>query len=246
MSSPTIPTPVRNRIDAVPSLIQYHKSGLGAKSSPPQETRLLPLRTRLAADLLSPINLAQTEAYYEELDGIPSSLLGLESAFSAGHWHVVHPVTLFQVRELSTRVLRDILEWNEITCPNELFIGTHAQVVGFRDTRIKTVEEVREELGRRERSGDAVELEGEWEVIGEKKEGDGKAGEGYEKGEGSGAIDERALEEAGEVGRRAAEEARDRDEYEILMCGGMVIWDLRSARDKRKDQIGYGIYEKDS
>ncbi|KAH7071133.1 hypothetical protein BKA63DRAFT_418773 [Paraphoma chrysanthemicola] len=208
MPRPPISAPVRNRIDAVPSLLQYHESGLGAKPSPPRETPLLPPRTRLAAGLLSLINLAQTEAYYEELDSIPSSLVGLKSAFSAGHWL------------LSTGVLRHIMEWIEVTCPNELFIGTHLQVVGFRDARIETVEEIRKELGRRERNGDAVGLKGGWEVIGEKEEGkkgNGKASEGDENGEGNTGMDERALEEAREVGRRAAGEARDRDEYEILM-----------------------------
>jgi hypothetical protein len=57
----------------------------------------LPLRTRLAAHLVSRIARAQSEACYEEIDSVPASWLGLKSEFRAGHVYVVHPVTYWDV-----------------------------------------------------------------------------------------------------------------------------------------------------
>lgn len=221
--APNISPPVRNRIDIDPSLLLHHETGLGPKP-PPQPTAFLPLRTRLGAALLSDIGRAQTEAYYEEIDSIPAAALGLESAFSAGHWFVVHPVTYYQARAMNARVLQDLLAWIEEMWPNELFVGTKVQVRAFRLARDESVLEVRRELERRERRGEVGGEEGytgSWEVLGD--DGMGKGNQEEKKVEGNeeherlmARMDPAALEAAREVGRRAADDARDNDEYEFL------------------------------
>ncbi|KAF2024224.1 hypothetical protein EK21DRAFT_104832 [Setomelanomma holmii] len=190
--------PARNHIDVDQSLLQYHKSGLGPKPAP-QPTSFLPLRTRLAAGLLSGIRRAQTEAYYEEFDNIPAASLELQSEFKAGHWYAVHPITYFQVREMNVKVLQDLLEWIEKIYPNEFFVDN--------------------KLARREKRGEIGDEEGytgSWEVLDDDKKGKAKeesAAKGEERKE---RMDPAALEAAREVGRKAAEDAKDMDEYKLL------------------------------
>jgi hypothetical protein len=91
--------------------------------------------------------------------------------------------------------------------------------------RDESVLEVRRELERRERRGDVGSEEGytgSWEVLGD--DGMGKENQEEKKVEGGkgdegviARMDPAALEAAREVGRRAADDARDNDEYEFLM-----------------------------
>ncbi|KAJ4377250.1 hypothetical protein N0V83_000073 [Neocucurbitaria cava] len=148
-----------NRVDADTSLLQYHQTGTGPKPAP-ASTSALPLRTLRATNLFSDLHAAQTHAYYEEIDSIPAVSVGLKSAFSAGHWYVVHPVTAVDVLFLSTRVLQDLAKWLEKDCPNELFEGEGAQVRDFKGVRSETAENVKRELQKREERGDVGKEEG--------------------------------------------------------------------------------------
>ena len=215
---PKIKTPTRNRVDADTQLIQYHESGTGPKPAP-APTIVLPLRTRLAASFLSDIGKAQTEAYYEEIDSIPAVSAGCEkSEFAAGQWYVIHPVTYYQVRDLSSKVLLDLEEWIQVKCPEKLFTRRAKQVLDFKTVRNETLSEVRKELERRHKRGELAEEEGYtggWEVVG----GEANVKEEIEKVEKAKSASnhtEAALREADEAGLRAAEEAKTKTEWEFV------------------------------
>ncbi|KAF1918646.1 hypothetical protein BDU57DRAFT_526835 [Ampelomyces quisqualis] len=210
--------PTRNRIDADISLITYHKSGTGLKSAS-RPTAFLSPRTRIATSPSSYIAKAQTEAYYEEIDTVPAVSLGLKSDFNTGQWYVVHPVTYWQVRGWSNKVLEDLGLWIEEKCPNTLFEGKARQIKGFREARSESLQEVKKELARREKWGQVGEEEGytgEWEIIkknerrdidnsGDSKDGEVETVPGYTNA---------ALEEAAEAGRKAGEEAKLMDGWQ--------------------------------
>lgn len=222
--APRSSRPARNRVDADPQLIAYHESGKGPKPTP-SHTISLPLRTRLAVHVLSDIGSAQTEAYYEELDTIPAASVGKDSEFSAGNWYVMHPMTWWDVEVLSSRVLLDIKEWVENTCPNEFFTSKAKQVMNFRKARDETLSQVTEELGRREQKGQIRSEEGytgSWDVLGAEEELEGgEKGKGEEKKhEGKGKTKSRhtpaALEAAAQAGLAAAQDANDKNEWETI------------------------------
>ncbi|CAI6304898.1 unnamed protein product [Periconia digitata] len=99
----------RNRVDAFAHLLQYHNPASGPKPEP-QMTKCLPIRTKipnLAA--LDDMSMAQTHAHYEEIDCVPAAALGMKSEFEGtGHWYMIHPLSLTQVKTMTTRVLEDI------------------------------------------------------------------------------------------------------------------------------------------
>lgn len=217
--------PTRNRIDADPILVIYHETGKGPKPTP-HNTSFLPLRTRLVANPFSAIAKAQSEAYYEEIDSIPSASLDLKSEFSAGHWYVVHPVTYWQVKDLSNKVLQDLAEWIEVKSPNELFTRKAGQVLAFKSARDESLKEVRKELLRRGKKGEVGVEEGylgDYDTI-DSDEGEDEAQSGGIKKEvrkvvkvhdKASRITEAALDEAAEAGRKAAKEAKMMDEWYI-------------------------------
>ncbi|KAF1847802.1 uncharacterized protein K460DRAFT_403125 [Cucurbitaria berberidis CBS 394.84] len=214
-----------NRVDADMRLVQYHETGIGPKP-PPQETNYLPVRTRLALAIFSDMNMAQTHAYYEEIDNVPAASVEKKSEFKAGHWHVVHPVSSVEMLDFSTRVLQDLLKWIEEDCPSDMFIRKAGQVLEFKVARSETLENAKKELEKRKGRGDVGEEEGytgSWEQVGEDKQADetqmdGKTkmeGKGKEKAQGLSRHTAAALAEAEQAGRNAAEEARIKDEYDF-------------------------------
>ena len=127
----------RNRVDADPQLARHHRTGEDGPKPPSQKIDTLPLRTWIVANPFSYIALAQSEAYYEEIDSIQAALVGVKSEFAAGHWYVVHPVPYWQVRDFNNEVLHDLQEWFEIECPNEFFTSNARQVNEFKEARKK-------------------------------------------------------------------------------------------------------------
>jgi hypothetical protein len=216
---PNYEPPTRNRVDADPQLIQYHETGTGPKPSP-APTTLLPLRTRLAVSFLSNISKAQTEAYYEEIDSIPAVSADREkSEFAAGQWYVIHPVTYYQVRDLSSKVLLDLEEWIEVKCPEKMFTRRAKQVLDFKTARNETLGEVRKELDRRHNRGEVAEEEGYtggWEVVGGEVNVKEEVEEIEKKVKKASHYTEAALREAEEAGLRAAEEAKTQDEWDFV------------------------------
>ncbi|KAH8732057.1 hypothetical protein GQ44DRAFT_735729 [Phaeosphaeriaceae sp. PMI808] len=220
--APRVAPPTRNRVDADSSLIVYHETGKTAKPQP-QKTNFLPLRTHIITNLFSKISMAQTEAYYEEIDTIPARALGINSEFGAGHWYVIHPVTYWQVRDMSNRVLHDLKKWIEVDCPNELFTRKAKQVLAFRAMRDESLKEIHKELAKGEaKKGEIGEDSGcieDWEIINENREcvssGAIEVVEG-KIGDSASGHTVAALEEAAEAGRRAAEEAKIRNEYDFM------------------------------
>jgi len=226
---PKFTPPPRNRVDADPSLIVYHETGKGPKPTP-HNTSFLPLRTRLVANPFSDIAKAQSEAYYEEIDSIPAASLDLKSEFSAGHWYVVHPVTYWQARDLGNKVLQDLAQWIEVKCPNELFTRKARQVHAFKRARDESLEQVQQELQRREKRGEVGVEEGylgDYDII-DTDEGEDEAQSGGTKKEmkeegrkevkvhdKTSRISEAALDEAAEAGRKAAKEAQMMDEWHV-------------------------------
>ncbi|CAO2647133.1 Nn.00g080550.m01.CDS01 [Neocucurbitaria sp. VM-36] len=225
--SPAYHPPKLNRIDADPKLLHYHDTDKGMKPLPREETIFLPLRTRIAVGLFSAMHAAQTHAYYEEIDSIPAASVGQTSEFKAGHWYVIHPVSAVEMLDFSTKVLQDLGKWLDEDCPDDLFTGKNGQVRDFKKVRDETRGNFRRELGKREGRGDVGEEEGyvgSWERIGD--DGREVSGEmeveedGKGKGEEMAPISSRhtvaALAEAEEAGRKAAEEAKIKDEYEFM------------------------------
>ncbi|CAG5160019.1 uncharacterized protein ALTATR162_LOCUS5719 [Alternaria atra] len=176
--------------------------------------------------------MEQTHAYYEEIDSTPASTVNQTSAFSTGCWWVVHPVTCVDVLDLGTRVLMDVRVWIEETMPNELFVQKAKHVMDFKTARQETLENVMKELGKRKTKGDVGGEEGYvggWETVGSENdekevlEANGEDGNNEHKAE-EGKKAKRLsrnsdaqLEEAAAAGRRAAEEARVKDEYEYVV-----------------------------
>jgi hypothetical protein len=222
---PKVSPATRNRIDADPILISYHESRKGPKP-PPHNTSFLPVRTRIIASPFSDIAKAQSEAYYEEIDTISAASLGLVSEYSQGHWYVVHPVTYYQVRGWSNKVLQDLAEWIEVQCPNGIFTRKAKQILEFKNARDQSLEEVGKELKRREKRGE-VGLEegytGDYEVVGgteeEVDEGQTEGSDGWTTVKGKerqlSGHTQAALEEAAEAGRKAAREARLMDGWHV-------------------------------
>jgi hypothetical protein len=237
--APRFAPPTRNRIDADTKLICYHDTGRGAKP-PPRQTDFLPVRTRTFAPPFSDIAKCQAEAGYEEIDSIPAAALGLRSEFGAGHVYVVHPVTYWQVRDMSNKVLLDLKEWVEETCPNELFTRKARHVLVFKSARKETVEEIYKELDRRMMKGDVGNepgYTGDWELMnGEDAKADEARQEPSENAEGEvrqapsenadkeegksrpstiSRLTEAGLEMAREAGRKAAEDANDEQDWDF-------------------------------
>jgi hypothetical protein len=222
--APSMAPPTRNRVDVNSNLLMYHKEREGPKPGP-ATTNFLPIRTRLNATVLSDIGMAQTEAYYEEIESIPAASLGLASEFAAGHWYVIHPLTYLQVRELNNKVLKDLAEWIQVTWPNELFVRKANQVRTFKAMRAESLEEVKKELARREKRGEVGPesgYTGDWEVLGEEGKSNKEPGEemeiaqtGGREVDRAGGVSSAALEAAAEAGRRAAAEAKFLDEWHM-------------------------------
>lgn len=225
--APRFAPPTRNRIDADTELIYYHDTGCGPKP-PPQKTNFLPVRTRTFAPPFSDIAKSQVEAGYEEIDTIPAAALELRSEFGAGHLYVVHPVTYWQARDMSNKVLLDLKEWVEETCPNEFFTRKARHILVFKAARKETVEEIYKELERRTSKGYVGKepgYTGDWEVV---QSEDMEAGEvsknanddaGKEESRNRppniSRLSEAALETAREAGRRAAEDATDEQDWDF-------------------------------
>lgn len=96
--------PIFNRVDVDPQLLEYRRTTTGPKPDP-QQTIFLPMRTHIAATILSETYGAQTHAYYEEIDSIPTASVDKKSEFSAGHLYVIHPLSTLALFSLSTRML---------------------------------------------------------------------------------------------------------------------------------------------
>ena len=128
---------------------------------------------------------------------------------------------------LSTRVLLDLKKWIEKTVPTPSFTRDVKQVLDFKDARNDTLGNVNRELEKRVARGDVAREEGymgSWKVMNAAGEvEDEKKQRLKEKVEKVGKAEKRKsrnlpahLEEAAEAAQRAAEEARTRDEYELL------------------------------
>lgn len=214
-------------MDAEIYLVKYHEPGTDPKPAP-QQTDSLPLRTRLIINIFSDIHNAQTHAYYEEIDTIPAALLCQKSEFKAGHSYVVHPLLSRDLRDVSTLALRHLQKWIETDCPSDLFVSPTRQVLDFKKVRSETLEATKKLLKLRESRGEIGKQDdvvGSWELVDSHAETTGMQthGEtnmvGFEERERkswTGRHTDAALEEAAEAGRRAAEEARIRDEYEFI------------------------------
>jgi hypothetical protein len=225
--APRFAPPTRNRVDVDTKLICYHDTGRGTKL-PPQKTDFFPVRTRTFAPPLSNIAKAQTEAGYEEIDSIPAAALGLRSEFGAGHLYVVHPVTYWQVRDMSNKVLLDLREWIEESCPNEFFTRKARHILVFKSARKETVEEIYKELERRMSKGNVGKepgYTGDWELVqsedmeaGEVSEDaneDAEKEESRNRPRNPSRLSEAALETAREAGRQAAEDATDGQDWDF-------------------------------
>ncbi|KAF2113771.1 hypothetical protein BDV96DRAFT_648015 [Lophiotrema nucula] len=144
-----------NRVDALPSLIQWHEDITESKSDPPFQTSslsTLPIRSRVRSlftdsERWMSLHMDQTHAYYEEIDSIPAAAVGTKSPFEDKHWHVVHPLQPHHIRALSTRVLQDLRKWIQNTI--HIYIGEHKQIGAFVKVRIETMEAVLKELAYR-------------------------------------------------------------------------------------------------
>lgn len=184
-SRPPKTTPFRpNRVDAYPQLLASHDPASGPKPAQ-KPTTLLPLRTAVPnTSFLDEIAMAQSHAYYEEIDSVPAAAVGAASAFAAtAHWYVIHPLLPTQVRGLSTLVLDELRRWIERS--EDAYVGTARQVVEFREKRAETLGLVRRELKRRGKGEEVGENEGylgAWEDVEEdfREDEEGKA-EGKEK-----------------------------------------------------------------
>ncbi|KAH3912580.1 hypothetical protein HBH56_116830 [Parastagonospora nodorum] len=207
---PKLAPPTRNRVDADPILVVYHETGKGPKPTP-RNTSFLPLRTRLVANPFSAIAKAQSEAYYEEIDSIPAASLDLKSEFSAGHCN---------------KVLQDLAEWIEVKSPNEIFTRKAKQVLAFRNARDESLEEVKKELQRRERRGEVGVEEGylgDYDMVDtDEDEDSGQSGGIKNEVRKEGKVHDKmsrhteaALDEAAEAGRKAAEEAKMMEGWQV-------------------------------
>ncbi|KAF2734347.1 hypothetical protein EJ04DRAFT_564349 [Polyplosphaeria fusca] len=143
-----------NRIDAHPQLVQYHEK-YGTIKPRLTKTKKLPVRTRIPKDILIArgqlydVMMDQSHAYYEEIDTVPAAGLGLESPFDRmKHSYIVHPMSIYEVPKLSTRVLYDLRTWIEGSA--HVYIGTHKQVLGFVAARSETLNLVKKELAKRD------------------------------------------------------------------------------------------------
>lgn len=222
-----------NRVDAPPHLLEYHDSSVGPRS-PPSQTLFLPLRTRIEISPLSTLGMAQTHAYYEEIDSIPASAANQTSPFHSACWWIIHPVTCVQVLDLSTRVLVYLKVWIEETVPNELFVRKSGTIMGFKGVREETLGNVMSELKKRKDRGDLESEEGYvggWQAVG--RDGEEMAKEVTDEDDND-RCDElhvrkqkkanrlsrnsgAQLEEAAAAGRNAAEEAKVKNEYEYVV-----------------------------
>ncbi|KAH3929048.1 hypothetical protein HBH44_099720 [Parastagonospora nodorum] len=204
---PKLAPPTRNRVDADPILVVYHETGKGPKPTP-RNTSFLPLRTRLVANPFSAIAKAQSEAYYEEIDSIPAASLDLK------------------IRDLSNKVLQDLAEWIEVKSPNEIFTRKAKQVLAFRNARDESLEEVKKELQRRERRGEVGVEEGylgDYDMVDtDEDEDSGQSGGIKNEVRKEGKVHDKmsrhteaALDEAAEAGRKAAEEAKMMEGWQV-------------------------------
>ncbi|KAH3974024.1 hypothetical protein HBI25_173480 [Parastagonospora nodorum] len=204
---PKLAPPTRNRVDADPILVVYHETGKGPKPTP-RNTSFLPLRTRLVANPFSAIAKAQSEAYYEEIDSIPAASLDLK------------------IRDLSNKVLQDLAEWIEVKSPNEIFTRKAKQVLAFRNARDESLEEVKKELQRRERRGEVCVEEGylgDYDMVDtDEDEDSGQSGGIKNEVRKEGKVHDKmsrhteaALDEAAEAGRKAAEEAKMMEGWQV-------------------------------
>ncbi|KAF2826670.1 hypothetical protein CC86DRAFT_416321 [Ophiobolus disseminans] len=198
--APRVSPPTLNRIDADTQLVVYHQTGTSGPKPTPHQIESLPPCTWIVANPFAEIAKAQSEAYYEEIDILQAFMLGQKSEFSAGQWYVVHPVTYFQVRDLSNEVLHKLQEWITVECPNKLFTSKAKQVLSFRKARDETLEEIYRELERRKKPGDIGAESGnveKWEIVEHDDDTSGK--EGSETNE-DGFHEEEV--KGGEIGRR--------------------------------------------
>ncbi|CAI9628563.1 unnamed protein product [Alternaria burnsii] len=182
---------------------------------------------------LSTLGMAQTHAYYEEIDSIPASAANQTSPFRSACWWIIHPVTCVEVLDLSTRVLVDLKVWIEETVPNELFVRKSGTVMGFKGVREETLENVVSELRKRKDRGDLESEEGYvggWQAIvgdGEEmakevtdEDDNGGCDELHVKQKKANRLSRNSdaqLEEAAAAGRNAAEEAKLKNEYEYVV-----------------------------
>jgi hypothetical protein len=174
---------------------------------------------------LSDIAKAQREAYYEEIDSIPAAFRRLTSEVGAVQWYVVHPVTSYQVRGWSNKVLQDLVEWMQGKCPNEVFPRKARQVMEFKSARDEGLEEITKELAREAKHGEVGVEEGytgDYEVVGSEEEvdeGQTGGGDGATTGKGKGrkvsGHAQAALDKAAAADKKAAKEAKIMDGWQV-------------------------------
>jgi hypothetical protein len=126
--------------------------------------------------------------------------------------------------------LIDLRVWLEVTAPNDMFVRKNEAVLGFKGVREETLENVVKELEKRRDRGDVGREEGYtggWETLGEAREPGGMIEDNDDDGHDEQNVEDRKkakrvsrnsaaqLEEAEAAGRRAAEEARVKDEYDF-------------------------------
>lgn len=124
--------------------------------------------------------MAQTHAYYEEIDTIPATVMNAHSFFErTGHWYVIHPVDRMEMREWKVVVLWELKKWIEES--RNCFMGEAEQILEFREKRIETLNNIRKELDRKGITsvGNEEGFLGVWEEIGREDtaERNDKAGE---------------------------------------------------------------------
>lgn len=113
--------------------------------------------------------LAQTHAFYEEIDSVTGSDACAQSPF--GHWYIIHPLQEAQVRILSLEVLEKLRDW---IGEKNMYVGEHHQIEAFRERRRETLGVVGKELWKREVAvvkdedgilGSVVVDEDEWAIV---------------------------------------------------------------------------------
>lgn len=160
-----------NRIDAYPHLVTYYEHANGVNFKP-RPTELLPTRTRVpesyikSSNIWYEVTMDQSHAYYEEIGNIPAMVMGAQSFFPKfGHWHVIHPIQMFDMEGWNVAALRLLAEW--IESRHEIYVGTSEQVCMFKEKRLETLEEIGKELKRRKvgKTADHEGFLGDWEEV---------------------------------------------------------------------------------
>ncbi|KAF2021418.1 hypothetical protein BU24DRAFT_470179 [Aaosphaeria arxii CBS 175.79] len=144
------------RVDAYPQLIVYHNPACGPKPTPStlKSSTVLPIRTKISQRFVNDrecnyeVLMAQSHAYYEEIDTIPAVAMGKDTIFPwTEHAYVIHPIRFDQAWDYTPRVLENIKQWIEES--EQVYANGHHQVQDFHKRRMESLDIVKRELFRR-------------------------------------------------------------------------------------------------